>query len=409
MNAKSIVVVGGGSAGWMCAAYLSAKGCKVTLIESPNVPIIGVGESTLPAMNAFCSELGLSEDQWMAMCSAVHKLGIHHCNWSTDPDTWWHWFIYDRQLQQHQHSHVVNNTLPPQHQLEYGYHVDAVQFGQSIKPLALKNGAVCIVDHVTQVLLDSNEWITSLATEHNGIISADFYVDCTGFAKVLARPVGIEYEPLPELLNDSALACPQPSLDQVNRYTITKAKSAGWMWEIALTHRRGTGYVYSSKYISEQDAVQEYLREYPGTDPANIRKLRFTPEICLNPFHKNVLAVGLSSGFIEPLEATSLFMIQYNIMNFWAAVSTDRSQAVVNRAQRKVVDEIYLHILGHYTLSNRSDTAYWQYYRDLESRLNTRSRIEAKARLADTGKYQHTGLFFPYNWWAMLQGNGIPT
>lgn len=404
---KTIVVVGGGSAGWMSASYLAVKGCKVVLIESPDVPIVGVGESTLPAMNAFCHELGLTESQWMAMCSAVYKLGIHHCDWNHNPDSWWHWFIYDRQRQQSQHNYIATNTLPPQPLLEYGYHVDATQFGQSLKPLAMAHGTTHIVDTVKNVMLDNNGWITGLSTMNHGTVSGDYYLDCTGFAKVLAGPVQISYEPLPYLLNDRALACPQPSLASINRYTITKARSAGWMWEIALTHRRGTGYVYSSAYISDQDAIQEFLKEYPDSDASKIRKLRFRPERCLNPFHKNVLAVGLSSGFIEPLEATSLFMIQYNIMNFWATMSSGRSPAVFNRAQKRVVDDIYLHILAHYTLTNRKDTPYWQYYQTLESQIATIAQIQDRARLADTGMYQGSSLFFPYNWWALLQGYGL--
>lgn len=403
---KSIVVVGGGSAGWMSAAYLSAKGHAVTLVESDNVPIVGVGESTLPAMNSFCQELGLTEEQWMPMCSAVKKLGIWHCDWNDDPQSWWHWFVYDRQ-QHHTQIKYLNKPFPPQHRLEYGYHVDAVQFGQSLKPLAQQHGCQHIVDHVVSVGLGSDGAIDHLVTEGGKILKADYYVDCTGWAKLLCKAVGTRYEPYQDLLNDSAIACPQPLTGEPKPYTITRRMSAGWTWEIALTHRRGVGYVYSSQYISDQDAIEEYCKQYPETDRSRIRKLKFTPEKCLDPFNKNVCAVGLSAGFIEPLEATSLFLTQYNIMRFNDVISNGRDPKVFNRMQSRLVDEIYLHILAHYTLAGRTDNEYWQYYCDLEQRLNTEKLVRERAAQPDVGQWSPSKMFFPYSWWALLYGYGM--
>jgi tryptophan halogenase len=404
---KSIIIVGGGSAGWMAAAYLSTKGCSVTLVESADIPIVGVGESTLPAMNNFCQQLGLNESQWMQSCSAVYKLGINHTGWSTKRDHWWHWFIYDRQNQNSQHNYLQNNTLPDQDKLEYGYHVDATAFGQSLQPLALSNGCKHLVDKVSKVALTDSGSIASLHTESGITLIADYYIDCTGWTKMLTTAVGSQYQPYTYLVNDRAIACPQILSGTPDRYTKTFAKSAGWIWDIALTNRRGTGYVYSSKYISDQQAIDEYCEHFPHTDRTKIRQLRFTPEKCIDPFNKNVCAVGLSSGFIEPLEATSLFLTQYNIMNFYKVISTDRSPAVFNRAQAKLVDEIYLYILAHYTLSDRQDNEYWQHYQAVEKIINTRQLAADNAKKPDINVWQSTGLFFPYNWWAMLEGYGL--
>lgn len=402
---KSIIVVGGGSAGWMTAAYLSVKGCKVTLIESEEVPIVGVGESTLPAMNNFCHELGLNEAQWMDSCFAIPKLGIKHIGWSKE--NWWHWFLYDRQHQATQINYINNNTLPKQSALEYGYHVDAVAFGQSLKPLALQNGCQYLVDHIADIRLDNAGAIASLITTSGNTLTADYYIDCTGWAKVLSNAVGTEYQRYDNLLNDTAIACPQALTGNAERYTKTYKKSAGWIWEIALTNRRGVGYVYSSQHISDEQAIEEYCEQYPDTDKSKIRKLKFTPEKCLNPFNKNVCAIGLSAGFIEPLEATSLFMTQYNIMNFYKIISTDRNPAVFNRSQTKLVDEIYLYILAHYTLCGSQENNYWKHYSNLEQQLNTKQLVINRAAESDVGKWNSSKLFFPYSWWALLDGYGL--
>ena len=407
MTDKSIIVVGGGSAGWMAAAYLSVKGCSVTLVESEQIPIVGVGESTLPAMNNFCQELGLNEKQWMESCFAVPKLGIKHVGWSTRRDSFWHWFLYDRAYQDDQYQHIVNNTLPEQKTLEYGYHVDAIAFGQSLKPLALSHGCQHLIDQIENVKLNELGEVASLHTVSGKTLIADYYVDCTGWANVLSKAVGTKYESYNNLLNDTAIVCPQVLEGDPDRYTKTYKKSAGWIWDIALTTRRGVGYVYSSKHITDEQAIEEYCQQYPNTDRSKIRKLKFTPEKCINPFNKNVCAMGLSAGFIEPLEATSLFLTQYNIMNFYNVITNHRNPAVFNRAQNKLVDEIYLYILAHYTLSGFCDNEYWKHYYDLEKILNTRKIASEIAARPDSKVWQGTGLFFPYNWWALLDGYGL--
>jgi len=404
---KKILVVGGGTAGWMCAAYLSVKGYTVTVIESERIPIVGVGESTLPAMNHFCQELGLDESDWMPSSHSIFKLGINHRGWSKNKSDFWHYFIYNRDQQETQHHYIDSGTLPPQEKLEYAYHVDANEFGYSIaKPIAFKNGCVHIVDHIDRVDVDESG-IVGLSTESGQYLTADYYIDCTGWAKLLATPVGINYQEYTDFLNDRAIACPQEAFDYTNRYTITYRKSAGWIWEIALDNRRGVGYVYSSKYISDEQAIDEYCEQYPNTDRSKIRFLKFTPEKCLNPVHKNVVAVGLSAGFIEPLEATGLFFVQYIITGFHKIISKNRKPDSFNRAQRKLMDETYNYILCHYTLSGHDDTEYWRYYQELEKRLNTRANALRLAQQPDTNKWIGSSLFFPYNWWAVLDGYGI--
>ena len=401
MDKKSVIVVGGGSAGWMAAGYFSVKGFDVTLIQSPLVGIVGVGESTIPAMNWFAQELGMDEPDWMPTCNATFKIGIRHSDWKYPGSDWWHLFLYDRNKEPHQMQHVHNYTLPPKEDLEYGYHVDAHTFGETLcQKVATVHGCRKVYAHITEVQADERG-IKGLVTEDGTKYEADFYVDCSGWRKLLAERLDIKYKHYDFLLNDRAIAGPQPSLDRIDNWTTTRARSAGWIWDIPLTHRRGTGYVYSSNHISDDDAVAEYCREYPGTNPTKLQKLRFRPEVCETPIYKNLAVVGLSGGFIEPLEATSLFLTQFMIRQAHKVWGEGRRADVVNRNQRRVFDHIATFVLCHYTLSNRRDNDYWQHYYDVGIKEKHREMVLENAAQPDIGKWTETNLFFPYNWWSM--------
>lgn len=395
---KHISVVGGGTAGWMAAAYLS-QSFDVTIIESATIPIVGVGESTLPVVKKFCDDLGIAEKDWMPLCQAEYKLGIRHEGWKKDrKDPWWHWFLYDRTKDSTMLAHIENHTLP--NDGGYAYHVDATRFGAAVmKPVAMKNGAIHIIDTVKQVVLNDNGEIAYLELEDNGRVEYDLYVDATGFAKVLAKEVGVEYLAYEHLINDRAVACPQPSAPIQNRYTITRAMNYGWMWEIALQERRGAGYVFSSKYCTDEQAIDEYLQYFPNSDRSKLRVLKFKPEYAKNPFHKNVATVGLSCGFIEPLEANSIWMIAYNVLGLYRCLTEDRSFETFNRAFRKTSFEMYDFILSHYTLSGHDHTPYWCYYKELEEKMDTKSKVVSKAQLKDVPLGSHPGIFYPYSWW----------
>ena len=393
-----IAVVGGGTAGWMAAAYLS-KTFDVTIIESADIPIVGVGESTLPIVKKFCDDLGLDEADWMPLCQAEYKLGIRHEGWKKDrKDPWWHWFLYDRNKDSEMLKHVENHTVPPSG--SYAYHVDAMKFGSAVmKPVALKNGAKHLIDTVEDVALNADGEIDHLLLKNNGPKCFDLYVDATGFAKVLAKKVGINYLPYEHLINDSAVACPQEPAPIQNRYTITRTMNHGWMWEIALQNRRGAGYVFSSKHCSDEEAIEEYLQYFPNSDRSKLRVIKFKPEYAENPFYKNVATVGMSCGFIEPLEANSIWMISYNVLGLHRCLTEGKSFDTFNRAFRKTSFEMYDFILSHYTLSDRDHTDYWRYYKDLEQKINTRDRVKEKSKLKDVELGRHPGIFYPYSWW----------
>lgn len=396
---KTICVVGGGTAGWMAAAYLS-QSFKVTIIESASIPIIGVGESTLPILKKFCDDLGIQEKDWMPLCQAEYKIGIKHEGWKkgrTDP--WWHWFLYDRTKDSTMLKYIENRTFS--NDFHYAYHIDATRFGSRVmKPAAMKNGVTHLIDTVKQVILNDTGDIAYLELENNGRVTYDLYVDATGFSKILAKEVGIEYVSYEHLINDSAVACPQPSAPVQNRHTITRTMNYGWMWEIALKERRGAGYVFSSKYCSDQQAIEEYLQYFPNSDRSKLRVIKFKPEYAKTPFYKNVATVGMSCGFIEPLEANSIWMISYNVLGLYRCLTEGRSFETFNRAFRKTSFEIYDFILSHYTLSDLDHTPYWQYYKNLEETMNTKIRVINKSQLKDVPFGNYPGIFYPYSWWS---------
>jgi len=398
---KTVLVVGGGTAGWLAAGYLSSKGLDVTLVESPQVGIIGVGESTVPAINWIANEMGLSEEEWMPLANATFKLGIKHENWRPDGVTWWHWFLYDRTRQESQMDYVNTHTLPDTDTFEYGYHIDAYKFGETIcKTVALKNNCTHIIDHITNVVSDG-ENIIQVETESGANLSADFYVDCSGFKKILASEIGITYTQYDELINNRAVAASVHDLDLNERYTTTKARTAGWMWQIPLQDRHGCGYVYSDKFLSQEDAIKEFMQEYPSIKRENVKTLKFTPEVANESIKGNVAVAGLSGGFIEPLEATSVFLTYLQIRQAWFYINGERSAKVLNKNIVNVFNETKNFVLAHYTLSGKTDTPYWQYYKNLEEQINTKDMVLMQANKPDYGKWRPGVLFQEYSWWSM--------
>ena len=396
---KKVIIVGGGTAGWMTAAYLCREN-EVTLVESADVPIIGVGESTLPIMKEFCEEIGIKESDWMPKCNAVHKLGIKHIDWKKDAnDAWWHWFLYSRK-EHDDFDHVEKGTLP-QGKFKYAYHVDAVKFSSEVmKPYALENGVKHIYDTVDEIILDNDGAVDSIVLNKNGKVSYDLYVDCSGFAKIFANKLNMEFKQFDFLKNNRAIACPQPLDGDPNRYTITRTMNYGWMWEIALTNRRGVGYVYSSDYVSDEDAIKEYLEHWPDTDQSKMRVLKFTPGYCPTPFYKNVALIGLSAGFIEPLEANGIWIITFNILGLDNCLKTNRDFKVFNRRYRSVMEEVKNFTVSHYTLSGLDHTPYWQHFNEQERILNTKEIVEKLASEKDTEFGSTNRIFHPYSWWS---------
>jgi tryptophan halogenase len=410
---KKIVIVGGGSAGWLTAGILAAEhaiesdlGIEVTLIESADVPTIGVGEGTWPSMRTTLKKMGISETEFLLQCDASFKQGSKFTNWHTNTnehyyhpyslphgfnDTnlapFWQPFrdkisfadavCTQSQLGEHGLAPKQISTAEYDFNANYGYHLDAGKFAVLLQKHCTNKLAVKhVVDHVTQVNASQDGDIASITTKHHGDISGDLFIDCTGTSSILL----VQHYKIPFvckkhiLFNDSALAVhvPHKSPDSpIESFTCSTAQSAGWIWDIALPSRRGVGYTYSSSHISDDKAEQElraYIAPIVGESEAGsikLRKIGFSPGHREKFWHKNCVAVGLAAGFIEPLEATALALIELsaNMISEQLPANRETMDVVAKRFNTKflhrwqnIVDFLKL----HYALSQRSDSDYWR-------------------------------------------------
>lgn len=353
---RSVLVVGGGTAGWLTAANLaqsfnsSGQGAiSVTLIESPDIPTIGVGEGTWPTMRATLQKLGIKEEDFLRSCNATFKQGTKFVNWqhSELPASYHHLFTSVSDPTQFNlapywllggagddkpyasavsaQGIIAELGLAPKKitnkayegVLNYAYHLDAGKFAELLKNHAQqKLGVQFISANVLDVSLTTDGSIAAIITDRAGTQQADFYVDCTGFQSLLlGKAMGVGFCSVADtLLTDHAVTIqvPHPAPDSpVNACTHSTAQEAGWIWDIGLTNRRGVGYVYSSEYVSHDEAEQ-CLRRYigPAADALVARKLAMQVGYREKFWHKNCVAIGLSAAFVEPLEASAIFLIE---------------------------------------------------------------------------------------------------
>lgn len=403
---QKIIVLGGGTAGWMAACLLNhAWGAtetptQVTVIESSDIETVGVGEGSTPYMRQFFRTLGIAESQWMPACNATYKCGISFPEWSgkTSAPSYFHPFFSQLDLKPaenffsscnkrrrgksiacHPDDYFVAATLARQKRApialeelgfehDYAYHFDAGLLATFLKRFAKERGVEHIVDTVTEVVKVDAQTIEHLKTESHGSLHADLFFDCSGFASVLIgkalKQPFISYADT--LFNDSAVAIPTvlEDDDALPSETVSIAASSGWMWKIPLTHRYGNGYVYSSQYLTAEQAEQE-LREKLGERAvgAEAKHLKMRIGRVEQHWSGNCVAAGLSQGFIEPLEATAIGLIQYTIEqfieNFEKGDFSDRHRNEFNRLVNKSFDGVKDYVALHYRLNARTDTQYW--------------------------------------------------
>ncbi len=407
---RQVVVVGGGSAGWLAAAVIAAghpAGLKVTLIESPDVAPIGVGEGTWPTMRDTLHKIGVSESDFFRECDASFKQGSRFNGWvnGRDDDYYFHPFVLpqgysetnlvDRWQARHaatpfadlvsfQPHLCVAGRAPKQAATpefaavaNYGYHLDAGKFAVFLRKHCVdKLGVNYVGDHVLGINSHDNGDIASLQTRDHGALAGDLFIDCTGMQSLLlGKHFKVPFLSQKHVLfNDSALAVqvPYPLEDSpIASQTTSTAQSSGWIWDIGLPTRRGIGYVYSSAHISDDDAERE-LRSYIKQEISPPRKLSFQPGYREQFWHRNCVAVGLSAGFIEPLEASALALVELSASMLSDEMPATRTamdivarrfnEAFAYRWER-VIDFLKL----HYVLSERMDTPYWRDNHDAAS------------------------------------------
>jgi len=410
---RSIVVVGGGSAGWITAGLIAARhaagdesGVTVTLVESPRVATIGVGEGTWPTMRTTLQQLGIPESQFLSECTATFKQGTRFDGWVTGrpQDSYYHPFTAPAGFPgtelagywQHEHSNlsfvdcvsaqgmVCDRKLGPKQAqtpeyagvLNYAYHLDAGKFaalltGHCTRTLGVKH----IRDHITGINGAENEDIASVQTADHGAIQGDLFIDCSGArSMLLGQHFGIPLVEKSEVLfNDTALAVQVPYAQTdapIASQTISTAHAAGWIWDIGLTSRRGIGCVYSSRH-ADDDEVHATLQRYldatgvPADSKPAPRRISFTPGHRERFWHRNCVAIGMASGFIEPLEASALVMVELSARMVADELPANRHllDIVARRFNEKFRyrwDRIIEFLKLHYVLSRREDSAYWR-------------------------------------------------
>lgn len=411
---RNVIIVGGGSAGWMTAGVIAAEhmansgsGLAVTLIESPDVRPIGVGEGTWPTMRATLKKMGISETEFIRECDATFKQGAKFAKWVTgkEDDAYYHPLVlpqgfddinlvpfwqkesikhpisfadavsFQGQLCERDLAPKLNTTPEYAHVANYAYHLDTGKFSTFLqKHCTEKLGVTHILDQVTQVNSAQNGDIASLSTTSNGELQADLFIDCTGFHSLL---LGKHYQ-IPfvskkhVLFNDAALAVhvPYESEDSpIASHTISTGQSSGWIWDIGLPSRRGVGHVYSSAHISDDLAeleLRQYIRASIGdkADRLDVRKIPIEPGHRQVFWHKNCVAVGLSAGFLEPLEASALVLVELS-----AAMISEQmpaSRGVMDIVAKRFNDKFHYYwdriidfLKLHYILTKRTDSQYW--------------------------------------------------
>ncbi len=400
-----MVILGGGTAGWMAAnliAHRWRERCvSVTVIESPDIGIIGVGEGSTPQLKAMFDTLGIAESDWMPACNATYKNGISFHGWSARPGFEGYFHPFQTNLDSHTANHFYFHTrarrtgrdvwahpdrffisaqlaagrrapIPPDNfpfEIGYGYHFDATLVGVFLRNQAVKAlGVTHLARTVCEVKLDDRGQVAALHTDDDEWIEGDFFIDASGFrSTILQAALNEPFLPFASnLFNDSAIAMPTPSEPGViASETQATALGAGWAWKIPLTNRMGNGYVYSSAFKSADDAETE-LRTHLGMldvdTPA--RHLKMNVGQVRRSWVKNCLAIGLAQGFIEPLEATALHIVQATVEGFMDAFEagdfSDRGAQAFNATIAARYEGIRDYIVAHYRMNGRTDTEYWR-------------------------------------------------
>jgi len=452
---RRIVIVGGGSAGWMTALTLARslieRGVEITVLESPTVPIIGVGEGSTPWLRGFFDSLGIEEAEWMPACHATYKCGITFDGWSTKPgfQRYFHPFasmldnltmtqfihnvearINGANLHAHPDRFFIAARLAANRQapkagesfpfdIWHGYHFDAMLLGQFLQKKALERGVRYKSCHVTHARLGADGAIESVATEEGETIAADLFVDCTGFAgllidKALKTPF-VSFSN--NLFNDAAVAIPSPIDAAIPSETVSSALRHGWAWKIPLTSRYGNGYVYSTQFCSP-DAAETELRQRLGLLESDVpaRHLKMKIGRVTQHWNRNCLAVGLSQGFIEPLEATALLFIQQTAATFVEFLERgdlgDAAHELFNRQVNDHFEGTRDYIVTHYKTNTRRDTEYW---RANAANLNLSDNLKklystwmAGKSIAHGVREQIIGKGYPvFSWYSIMAGMGI--
>ena len=442
-----IVILGGGTAGWMSAASLSAlvatRRFSVELVESDEIGTVGVGEATLPHIKAFNDGLGINEAEFMRRTQATFKLGIEFAGWGrnsyihpfgTFGQDWagigfhHHWLCARtngvRVAPIEEYSFAIaaaragkfafpdTDTASVKSTFAYAYHFDASLYAQFMRDFATKRGVKRTEGRVTEVLQNAETGnVTGLRLASGTVVNGDLFLDCSGFVSLIAgKTLEGPWEDWGQWLPcDRAFAVPTEGTGEITPYTRATAREAGWQWRIPLQHRTGNGYVFSSRFTDEDRAREVLLNNLDGKALMEPKLLRFRAGRRTRSWSHNVVAIGLASGFLEPLESTSIYLVQAAIetlrqyLNGWP--DDPRAQGAFNRAIDTIYDSIRDFLILHYRATERPEPL-WQHMRAMVLPDSLMGRIELFRHRGYIEAYRN-GLFSPPSWLAVYMGQDV--
>lgn len=445
---SKIVIVGGGTSGWLAAAMLThfvkPEVCRVELVESEELGTIGIGESTVPPLVGLLQRLGIDEHEFMRATEATYKLGIQFVDWHERSDSYFHPFgVIGRPIGSHEfyqcwlkaraqgdasslHDYSPCSVMAQQGRFfppdklrntpiggaSYAYHVDATLMAAFLRKYAEARGLVRTEGKVVQVNQRSDGFITNVVLESGACIEGDFFIDCTGFSGLLiGDALGSQWIDWAQYLPcDRAIAVRTRSTGRIHPYTRATAQPFGWSWRIPLQHRVGQGYVYSSRFCTDAVAKATLMRNLDGELLGDPKVIPFRTGHREAIWKANCLSVGLSAGFIEPLEATAIHLIARGL-DFFLRYFPDRDcePALVREYNRRMIadfEELRDFIVLHYCASARDDSPFWQACAQLPLPDSLRERIEL-FQAQGIVREELDALFKASSWQSVFEGMGI--
>ncbi|WP_440053148.1 tryptophan halogenase family protein [Pseudoalteromonas sp. T1lg65] len=447
---KKFVIVGGGTAGWLAAATLGNifrhSDVQIELVESEEIGIIGVGEATIPPLVDTLESLGIDLVEFIQATQATFKWGIRFENWRQNEHSYFHPFgelgqkidgheFYQCWLKLKSHGdstplmayspesllsekmkfflpHQAMNT--PLAGARFALHLDATLTGKYLRDYAQQAGVKRTLGHVESISKHLNGNIASLTLQSGEKVSADFYIDCTGFKGLLiGNALNSNYQDWSESLPCNRAVTVQTTIDQTDDippYTISRAQDAGWSWHIPLQHRMGNGYVFCDKYISDEQAITTLLKNVTGTVINEPKIIPFTTGIREKIWHKNCLSLGLAQGFLEPLESTAIHLVSKSLALFIRMFPAKTENSVLenefNRRVRMDYEEIRDFLVLHYCISERQDTPFWQDWQHRKIPASLTQRLDFFSQQGGLIP-EVEALFQSTSWYAVLDGMGI--
>jgi tryptophan halogenase len=459
MKIKRIAIVGGGNAGWLSANHLGVElsrdpEIEITLIESKDIPVIGVGEGTIPMIRNSLQSFGINEAEMLLHCDATFKTAIKFSKWMDAKkygkdnfyyhtfdtpypggyDLTYYWlgnktiaeyskFSPTYYVAEENRCPKRKDTPPYKGLVNYAYHFDAAKFATLLANNAKKRfGIRHIYETIKQVTLHDDGSIKGFQYESGEFEEFDFYIDCSGFSSLLiGKTLKVPFiDKSHRILTDSALALqvPTESSEEIFPYTKAVADEAGWIWDIPLTTRRGTGLVYSSQHMSDDEAIRRFSN-YHGKDleNSNVRKIPMKAGFREKLWEKNCVALGLAQGFVEPLEATSLFVTDFCASVIAKKFPVNREEIPIyaksgNELSTLIWERIFDFVQAHYFISDRRDTQFW---RDVTEGVTISDLLKERLDLWKYSIPQHTDFFSTFDFFhtgsylSVLYGMDYPT